>query len=154
MTAMSETLLRRSREVLTRENIAGIDAVLDREGVYAKGYTQTVGGKLTIVGLRIGVKPDHVVAFYGDTIIRGTDGSYSVQPASEMTAARWNYLHPVGTQVVAYPCTRYCPEHPGLETATRTPAWELGHGQPVVSVEGRTGGIALTHVDLRTGGGQ
>jgi hypothetical protein len=42
------------------------------------------------------------------------------------------------------PCTR-------LDTVTRTPAWTLGGGYPVVSVEGYAGGIALTHIDV-TGG--
>ncbi|WP_328923197.1 hypothetical protein [Streptomyces griseoaurantiacus] len=70
-----------------------------------------------------------------------------------LTAEQWNGRHPVGTPVVAYPdvrpedaqatgfpCTR-------LETRTRSAAWTLGHGAPVVAVEGHTGGIALTHVD-------
>lgn len=38
-------------------------------------------------------------------------------------------------------CTR-------LDTVTRTPAWTLGHGAAVVSVEGYAGAIALTHVDV------
>lgn len=67
-------------------------------------------------------------------------------------ASAWNSAHPVGTRVVAYPgvrpeggpaelCTR-------LETVTRSEAWCLGHGDPVVMVEGHSGGIALTHVDV------
>ncbi|MEV0779244.1 hypothetical protein [Streptomyces sp. NPDC050428] len=89
-----------------------------------------------------------------------------------MTADEFNALYPVGTSVVAYPGIR--PEHPvavrfrkavaaghalretdpckRLETVTRTPAWELGHGTPVVSVTGYAGGICLTHIDVTTGG--
>jgi len=69
-----------------------------------------------------------------------------------MNADQWNALYPVGTPVVAYPLTR--PEDgvkdffERLETVTRTPAWTLGHGEPVVSVEGYAGGIALDHVDV------
>jgi hypothetical protein len=87
-----------------------------------------------------------------------------------MTAEQFNALYPVGTPVVAYPGIR--PEHPiavairerqaaglhvssddlelceRLETKTRTPAWTLGHGEPVVSVEGYAGGITLDHVDV------
>ena len=33
-----------------------------------------------------------------------------------------------------------------------TPAWTLGHGEPVVSVEGYAGGICLDHVDVITEG--
>lgn len=90
-----------------------------------------------------------------------------------MTADEWNELYPVGTPVTAFPFIR--PEHPvavayrkatgagrsrldetdpctRLETVTRTPAWELGHGTPVVSVDGYAGGIALTHIDPIPGG--
>lgn len=84
-----------------------------------------------------------------------------------LTAADFNVRFPVGTRVVAYPGVR--PEHPvavtyqrrlklGLThdvdpcerlcTVTRTPAWTLGHGEPVVSVVGYAGGIALSHVDV------
>lgn len=86
-----------------------------------------------------------------------------------MNAQEWNALYPVGTPVVAYPGVR--PEDPlavavrerqaaggyvdkggvelckRLETVTRSVAWALGDGEPVVMVEGYAGGIALTHVD-------
>ncbi|MFH8751044.1 hypothetical protein ACH4GK_32115 [Streptomyces rimosus] len=87
-----------------------------------------------------------------------------------MNAEQWNKRYPVGTPVIAYPCVR--PEHPlavavrerqesggyvapddsdpctRLVTVTRTPAWTLGHGAAVVSVEGYAGGICLTHIDV------
>ena len=67
-------------------------------------------------------------------------------------ADEFNARYPVGTPVMAYPLTR-----PGenqhffkeLDTVTRTPAWILGHGEPVVSVEGYAGGICLSHVDVK-----
>lgn len=59
-------------------------------------------------------------------------------------ADRWNVRYPVGTPVVAYPGARW--DEP-LRTRTRTPAWRLGHGDSVVSVDGHAGGICLTHVD-------
>ncbi|MFI0897716.1 hypothetical protein [Streptomyces sp. NPDC020983] len=63
-------------------------------------------------------------------------------------ADRWNARYPVGTPVTAYPLTRA--DEP-LRTRTRTPAWRLGHGDSVVSVDGYAGGIHLTHVDPRGG---
>lgn len=63
-----------------------------------------------------------------------------------MTADDWNATHPVGTPVLAWPGVR---EDEPLATRTRTPAWTLGHGAAVVSVEGYAGGIALTHVEPR-----
>lgn len=90
-----------------------------------------------------------------------------------MNADEFNARYPVGTRVMAYPGIR--PEHPvavahqkrvkegrtfgnpdpckRLETTTRTPAWTLGHGTPVVFVEGYAGGICLTHVDVVAEGG-
>ncbi|MFI2213015.1 hypothetical protein [Streptomyces sp. NPDC020141] len=87
-----------------------------------------------------------------------------------MTAEQWNALYPVGTAVMAYPGVR--PEHPlavmvrerraagrhvdardaelcqALETKTRSVAWPLGHAKPVVLVDGQSGGIHLTHIDV------
>ncbi|MGY1579204.1 hypothetical protein [Streptomyces sp. MN13] len=85
-----------------------------------------------------------------------------------MNADEFNARYPVGTPVLAYPSVR--PEHPvavafqkrvsegrtfgttdpckRLVTRTRTPAWTLGHGEPVVSVDGYAGGIVLEHVDV------
>jgi len=61
-----------------------------------------------------------------------------------LTAEQWNALYPIGTPVTAYPDAR---DDKPLHTRTRTPAWTLGHGAAVVSVDGVSGGIALTHVD-------
>jgi len=71
-----------------------------------------------------------------------------------LTAEAWNERHPIGTPVIAYPGIR--PKDPAaaasgvhrLETVTRSRAWNLGHGSPVVSVEGYSGGICLSHVDV------
>ncbi|MCX5000898.1 hypothetical protein [Streptomyces longwoodensis] len=69
----------------------------------------------------------------------------------DMTAEQFNAQYPVGTPVVAYPDTRPEDNQPAffeqLDTTTRSPAWTLGHGEPVVSVNGYAGGIALTHID-------
>jgi hypothetical protein len=72
----------------------------------------------------------------------------------DLTAAQFNERYPIGTPVIAYPGVR--PEHPFynaiaggycLETRTRSVAWTLGHGEPVVLVEGYAGGISLEHID-------
>ncbi|MEE1764370.1 hypothetical protein [Streptomyces sp. SP18BB07] len=82
-----------------------------------------------------------------------------------MDAEQWNARYPKGTRVMAYPFIR--PDDPiavaynerrthtghdadpveRLDTVTRSVAWNLGHGDPVVMVEGYAGGIALTHID-------
>lgn len=66
---------------LTPRDFSRIDAEIDRLGVYAKGFTEYVDGKLTVVGLRVGEKPGHVVARFGDWIIRHPDGGFTVHKA-------------------------------------------------------------------------
>lgn len=134
--------------VLTSTSLYGIDTWLDNAGVFAKQYREQVDGELVVTGLRIGHRPDHVVAKFGDVVVRHYGGSHTVRPAAsgpdELTAAQWNALYPVGTPVVAYPGARG--EDP-LTTRTSSRAWTLGGHTPVVIVENYSGGIALTHVD-------
>lgn len=49
--------------------------------VFTKGYWQEVDGELQVVGLRIGQHPDHVVAYFGDWIVRHPDGRFTVHKA-------------------------------------------------------------------------
>jgi hypothetical protein len=65
---------------LTPRSYGDIDRRLDKLGVFAKQYTKMVDGHVTTVGMRIGVKPGHVVACFGDTIIRHPDGGFTVHP--------------------------------------------------------------------------
>ena len=64
-------------------------------------------------------------------------------PIDGPTADAWNAAYPVGTPVYAWPGA--LTDQP-LRTRTRTPAWNLGSGHPVASVDGYAGGIALTHL--------
>ncbi|MEU2236116.1 hypothetical protein [Streptomyces vietnamensis] len=70
----------------------------------------------------------------------------------QQRADAWNAAHPVGTRVIAFPLTRPEDNMPSLferlVTTTRTPAWVIGGGEPVVSVHGYAGGISLDHVDI------
>lgn len=98
----------------------------------------------------------------------------ALKAVGQRKADAWNAKHPVGTPVKAYPWVR--PEDPiavehrarvaagrtygatdpceVLTTVTRTPAWSLGCGTPVVSVEGYSGGIVLEHIDVIAEGGE
>lgn len=60
-------------------------------------------------------------------------------PHSTISAEQWNAQFPIGTTVV-YTSS---PVSDPFETKTRSAAWTLGHGEPVVLIEGRTGGVAL-----------
>jgi hypothetical protein len=63
---------------------------------------------------------------------------------SPWTADLWNEMHAVGTKV------RYRPvlgSDAYEETVTRSEAWSLGDGTPVVSIDGRTGGVSLAHIE-------
>ena len=71
----------------------------------------------------------------------------------QQAADDFNAKYPVGTSVIAYPSVRpefdaKLAEQTRLVTTTRTLAWILGHGTPVVSVHGYAGGIELEHVDI------
>jgi hypothetical protein len=133
---------------LTPSNLYAVNAWLDNASVFTKQYRENVDDELIITGLRIGQRPNHVVAKFGNTIVRHYDGSHTVRPTEhptgELTAAEWNALHPIGTAVTAYPGVRG--ENP-LTTRTRSTSWTLSGHTPVVLVDGHAGGIALTHVD-------
>lgn len=66
---------------LTPRSYGDIDRRLDKLGVFAKGYWEFVDGKNTTVGMRVGVKPGHVVARFGDWIVRHPDGGFTVHKA-------------------------------------------------------------------------
>jgi hypothetical protein len=61
-----------------------------------------------------------------------------------MTAAEWNEKFPSGTAVIVVKDDGQI-----WETKTRSEAWELGHGQPVVMLEGKSGGYDLSRVAPR-----
>ena len=64
-----------------------------------------------------------------------------------ITAAEWNQRFPVGTPVRYHPIIG---DHEFVESTTRSEAWELGHGAPVVKIDGRTGGVLLEAIDVIT----
>lgn len=66
-------------------------------------------------------------------------------PTVVVFASEFNKRYPIGTKVKAWPLTL---DDDPLLTITRGKAWELGDGTPVVSVEGYSGGIALTHIKV------
>jgi hypothetical protein len=68
----------------------------------------------------------------------------ALEDRAHRQAEKWNAVHPIGTPVLFWPGSR---DDHGRQSVTRTPAWVLASGAPVVMVEGYTGGIALTHVD-------
>ncbi|GAA1781126.1 MULTISPECIES: hypothetical protein [Actinomycetes] len=72
---------------LTPSSHSFIDNTIDKLGVFTKDYWQEVDGKLAVVGLRIGQRPGHVIAFYGDWIIRHPDGGFTIHKGpAEVTA--------------------------------------------------------------------
>ena len=66
---------------LTPRNISRVDDEVDRDGIYAKGFFESVGGKTVCVGLRIGTGETRIVARFGDHVIRDRDGRWSVRHA-------------------------------------------------------------------------
>ena len=64
------------------------------------------------------------------------------------TAESWNARYPVGTPVRYWPIYPPIESVPPVDTVTRSEAWALGDGSVVVCVEGRSGGVGLTHVEV------
>ena len=62
---------------------------------------------------------------------------------AEQVVEWFNDTHPLGTDVTYWPGAKSGEARQGQ---TRTPAWVLPSGDPVVSITGYAGGIALTHV--------
>ena len=57
----------------------------------------------------------------------------------------WNADYPEGTLVKFFPVTG----QPEFEVSrTRSVAWLLGHGDAVVLIEGRSGGVALSNIEI------
>jgi hypothetical protein len=63
----------------------------------------------------------------------------------KISANEFNVLYEEGTLVKYYPISG---EDNFEETKTRSIAWELGHGEVVVMVEGRTGGVAVSNIEI------
>ena len=59
----------------------------------------------------------------------------------KITADEWNRLHKVGAGVLVK-----LDDGRLWHTKTRSKAWNLGHGQPVVMLEGKSGGYDLSRV--------
>lgn len=64
------------------------------------------------------------------------------------TAESWNSEHPVGTRVRYWPIWPPVDGIPSRDTVTRSGAWTLGHGDAVVSIDGVSGGVLLSHIEL------
>jgi len=60
-----------------------------------------------------------------------------------LTAKMFNETYPEGTAFRYYSVRG---DSNFIETRTRSRAWELGHGEPVVLVEGVTGGVCIEHL--------
>lgn len=68
-----------------------------------------------------------------------------------LSIADWNEVHPIGTLVDYYsilPSIRSPAFSAPFRTRTRSEAWRLADGSPVVLLHGKTGGVHLSHVDV------
>lgn len=86
------------------------------------------------------------VWFEGDFYLHATDGcGWTSTRIPDEELALSNARFPVGTPVRYWPVLGE-PEY--VDSVTRTPVWRLGHGRMVVSIDGKTGGLALDHIEL------
>ena len=61
-----------------------------------------------------------------------------------MTAEEWNGMYPPGTLVRYFPIKGHLDEYEDL--LTRSEAWDLCHGEPVVKLQSKAGGCCLSHI--------
>lgn len=64
--------------------------------------------------------------------------------SKRMKAVEFNGEYPIGSPFVYFPINNDTTVF--LPTRTTSQAWNLGHGQPVVKVEGKSGGVCLAHL--------
>jgi hypothetical protein len=65
-----------------------------------------------------------------------------------MTETAWNAAYPVGTAVRYWPIWPPVDGLPPVDTKTRSEAWTLGSGDVVVLIEGKSGGVHLSHIEI------
>lgn len=68
-----------------------------------------------------------------------------------ITANEFNHLFPVGTPVAYWPVLpppEGDPYEAWRSSRTRSKAWDLADGRPVVAIEGVAGGVSLLHLEL------
>lgn len=70
------------------------------------------------------------------------------QLSGAYTAAQWNDMFPVGTRVRYWPIYPPIDSVPPVDTTTRSEAWTIGDGSVMVCIDGKSGGVALTHVEV------
>jgi len=62
-----------------------------------------------------------------------------------ISAWKFNQTYPIGTEIRYYPVTG----QPKFEVGkTTTEAWELGHGEPVVTTDIMGGGLSLANIEV------
>ncbi len=59
----------------------------------------------------------------------------------------FNAINPVGTKVRYRSLREEATQYDIKETTTRSEAWTLPSGEPVVMIEGKAGGVSLYHVE-------
>jgi hypothetical protein len=62
----------------------------------------------------------------------------------KMTAEDASNMFPIGTKVKYFPIFG---DDEFDETEIRSEAWALGNGELVIEVEGRAGGVAISHLE-------
>lgn len=68
---------------------------------------------------------------------------FRAKPMKQEQVDQWNSFYPDGS-----PCTLILDDGTEMETHTRSQAWLIGGGFPVVLVVGKTGGFHLDRVKM------
>jgi hypothetical protein len=60
----------------------------------------------------------------------------------------FNASHPIGTKVRYRSLLEHATQYDIQETKTRSEAWTLPSGDPVVMIDGKAGGVSLDHIEV------
>jgi hypothetical protein len=66
----------------------------------------------------------------------------------KISAESFNRRFPIGTPVRYWAVLPQHPSVPPKDTKTRSAAWEVANGRPIVMIEGLSGGVALSHIEI------
>lgn len=64
------------------------------------------------------------------------------------TAESWNAAYPVGTAVRYWPIYPPIESVPPVDTRTRSEAWERWDWSAVVLIDGKSGGVPLSNIEV------
>jgi len=78
-----------------------------------------------------------------------TERHSTVMAEAWLQCDQFNRKHPVGTKVQYRSLLDRATQWDVKETRTRSQAWALPSGEPVVMIDGKSGSVSLNHIEAK-----